>query len=102
MIVAAELRCQRGSYEIDGNVQLEDIFDEASMEDVSCAKEAEELKGTLVSAVISKGIVKTVGEKVVARVSKARVVVVKVERQGGEDEVEVEDGKVDEEADWRE
>jgi hypothetical protein len=102
MIVAAELRCQRGSYEVDGNVQLEDIFDEASMEDVSCAKEAEELRGSLVSAVISRGIVKTVGEKVVVRVSKARVVVVKVERQGGGNEDEVEDRRVDREADRRE
>jgi hypothetical protein len=102
MIVAAELRCQRGSYEIDGNVQLEDIFDEASMEDVSCTKEVEELKGTLVSAVISRGVVKTVGEKVVARVSKARVVVVKVERQEDGNEDEIEAGKEDGEADRRE
>jgi hypothetical protein len=88
MIIAAELRCQRGFYEVDENVQLEDTFDEARMEDVSCAMEPEELKGAFVRAVISRGIVKTVGKQVVARVSKARVLVVK--GVGNEDE---DDGK---------
>ncbi|KAA8907974.1 hypothetical protein FN846DRAFT_686322 [Sphaerosporella brunnea] len=74
--LAADLKCQRGYYEIDSAIRAGDPYDEQRMADVTCTVEAGE-SGT-VSAILSKGWVKRPfrGAKVEAVICKARVLVV--------------------------
>ncbi|KAF8243914.1 hypothetical protein K440DRAFT_663817 [Wilcoxina mikolae CBS 423.85] len=82
VILAAELRCQRGVYEVDESVKLGDVYDDKRMLDVKFAVDDENPGHAVVSAVISRGVVKRefVGDtKVQAQICKTRVLV-KIER----------------------
>ncbi|KAF8541134.1 hypothetical protein BDD12DRAFT_830363 [Trichophaea hybrida] len=80
--LAAELRCQRGLYEVDDSVKLGDVYDDKRMLDVKFAVDDENPGNAVVTGVISRGVVKRefVGdERVLAQICKTRVLV-KIER----------------------
>jgi hypothetical protein len=54
--LASELKCQRGVYEMDSNIQVGDLYDDLRMEDATCAEDVGE--GAIVGVVLSKGWVK--------------------------------------------
>jgi hypothetical protein len=76
-ILASELKCQRGVYEMDCNIQAGDPYDDLRMEDATCAEDVGE--GAIVSVVLSKGWVKRPfrgAQNVGEIICKARVLVI--------------------------
>lgn len=81
MHLAAELRCQRGAYEIDNNIQLGEPYDETRMDDVGFTEDACETP--IVLCILSKGFVRRPfagSDRVDSRVYKARVLVEEARR----------------------
>ncbi|KAF8533411.1 hypothetical protein BDD12DRAFT_491919 [Trichophaea hybrida] len=80
MDLAAQLRCQRGVYEVDDSVQLGDPYDDGRMIDLDNPdlKDSEDADHAFVSGIMSKGVVrkKFAGAKEVQeQICKARVLV---------------------------
>lgn len=76
MVLAAELKCQRGAYELDDNIMIGDPYDETRMDDVGFTEDTCETP--VVSCILSKGWVRRPfagAERVDSRVYKARVLV---------------------------
>jgi hypothetical protein len=76
VLLAAELRCQRGAYEIEDDIQLGEPYDEKRMDDVGFTVEA--CVTPVVLCILSKGWVRRpfAGSDIVdSRVYKARVLV---------------------------
>ena len=81
VLLAAELRCQRGAYEIEDNIKLGDPYDETRMDDVGFTVEA--CEKPVVLCILSKGWVRRPfagSDRVDSRVYKARVLVVEARR----------------------
>jgi len=74
--LSAEMKCQRGVYEVNHNIQVGDRYDEATMADLVFG-DLDEEREAVVTAVITKGIVKrlSAGSKEVVQLAKARVLV---------------------------
>jgi len=79
--LAAQLRCQRGVYEVDDSICLGDRYDDERMVDLENPdlKDTDDVKHARVRAIVSKGVVWksfTGPSAVVERICKARVLVV--------------------------
>ncbi|KAF8245039.1 hypothetical protein K440DRAFT_423899 [Wilcoxina mikolae CBS 423.85] len=59
--LAAQLRCQRGVYEVDESVQLKDRYDDERMVDIDNPdrKDSEDVDRAFVSGIVSKGVVRS-------------------------------------------
>jgi hypothetical protein len=75
--LSAEMKCQRGLYEVDNNIQAGDPYDEATMEDIGFADLDETRETVVVKAIITKGIIKKPSpiSKEVVQLAKARVLI---------------------------
>lgn len=82
--LAAELRCQRGVYEVDNNIRVGDTYDDSTMTDVTFSaadlddEEENTQKQAFVSCIIAKGVVRRPfpgSTEVEKQLSKARVLV---------------------------
>lgn len=83
MTLAAEIKCQRGAYELDSSVHLGDPFDETKMVNVIFSDDYEVGTEAIVSGIVSNGWVRKSyagSTDIEARICKARVVVVYSER----------------------
>jgi hypothetical protein len=82
LILAVDMKCQRGVYQIDNRVQLGDLYDESTMSDVKFSEEEDgEDKQTRVIAILSRGWVKIPcdgSDEILAQICKTRVVVATV------------------------
>jgi len=74
--LSAEMKCQRGLYEVDNNIQVGDPYDEATMEEIGFA-DLDEAREAVVTAIIMKGIIKRPSpiSKEVVQLGKARVLI---------------------------
>ncbi|KAF8247965.1 hypothetical protein K440DRAFT_643408 [Wilcoxina mikolae CBS 423.85] len=58
-ILAAELGCQRGFYQLDDEISVGDKYDDSRMMDAMCGMDVDEdVEGVVVSCILSKGWVK--------------------------------------------
>ncbi|KAF8247381.1 hypothetical protein K440DRAFT_661488 [Wilcoxina mikolae CBS 423.85] len=82
--LAAELRCQRGVYEVDQDIRIGDVYDDSKMTDVTFStadlddEEENTQKQAFVSCIIAKGVVRRPfpgSAEVEKQLSKARVLV---------------------------
>jgi hypothetical protein len=76
-ILASELKCQRGIYEMDYNIRAGDPYDDLRMEEATCAEDFGE--DAMVGVVLSKGWIKLPfrgAENVEEIICKARVLVI--------------------------
>ncbi|KAF8533643.1 hypothetical protein BDD12DRAFT_898322 [Trichophaea hybrida] len=94
MHLAAQLRCQRGIYEVDNSICLGDYYDDDRMIDLENPdlKETNDSRYAHVRAVVSNGVVWksfTGPGAVVERICKARVLVVTCTGEGGGKEIAV-------------
>ena len=78
MGLAADVKCQRGVYEIDDSVHLGDSYDDTKMVNVRFSDDDEEDSEAFVKAILSNGWVRrpySGSKDIEARICKARVVV---------------------------
>jgi len=101
IILAAELKCQRGVFEVDESVKLGELYDDQRMFDVKIVVDEENTRHAIVSAILSKGVVRRSyagAEEVQAQICRTRVLV-KIDRVEEEmedvrmDDVRIEDGR---------
>lgn len=77
-LFAAEMRCQRGYYEIEGEIRPGDLFDEKRMEDIGGIADDEDCGPFYVTCILSRGWVRRPhrgSKEEQNRICKARVLV---------------------------